>query len=79
MNEHQLKDLTSMLNKCVFPTSSTDEVEDRIKYFVRRMKALGTDNIQSGGLYTRKDEFGGIEAGILIPIVFFEEEKNNEQ
>lgn len=79
MNKQKLEELTNLLNTCTFAGLSTDVVEDRLKYLAKEMKRLETDNIQSRGLYTRKDEFGGIEAGILIPVIFFKEEENNEQ
>ena len=74
MNKQKLEDLTKMLNKCRLSDLSTDDVEDRLKHLSREMKILETDNINSGGLYTRKDELGGIEAGILIPVIFFKED-----
>lgn len=79
MNKQKLEELTELLNKCKGENIEVNGVEDRVRYLIGKMNRLETDNIQSGGLYARKDELGGVEVGILIPVLFTTDEVDTNE
>ena len=76
MDKQAIRELTETLNRCIGIARTEDDVEDRVRYLVRRMREMDADDIQSGGLYVIRDnDLGGYEVGIKIPTHFMSEDE----